>query len=143
MWRKFLPSIFSNLTSLNCPSRCSHLFSVTKRLGKKSVRGEWATDTCTPDWGSHLTAMILSPVGEAKRQELAFPNGSTAPVPINDWKFQKGHLPNSFAIFRQIYGYIIDYQDKKIRILFDIILKINNKWINFHPITGKSKMSFK
>lgn len=28
--------------------------------------------------------MILSPVGEAKRQELAFPNGSTEPVPVNN-----------------------------------------------------------
>lgn len=61
LFKKFLPSIFSNLISLKAPPRCSHFLSWTSSLVKKSFLGDWAIKTWIPTDGSHLIASILSP----------------------------------------------------------------------------------
>lgn len=59
LFRKFLPSILSHLTSLNGPPKFSHFLSFTSWPLKKSFRGEWAMLTWTFPWGSHRIAINL------------------------------------------------------------------------------------
>lgn len=59
LFRKFLPSILSQRTSLKGPPRFSHFLSFTSWPLKKSLRGEWAILTWTFPWGSHLIAINL------------------------------------------------------------------------------------
>uniref|UniRef100_A0A1A9UNA1 Uncharacterized protein n=1 Tax=Glossina austeni TaxID=7395 RepID=A0A1A9UNA1_GLOAU len=80
----------SSLSSSNIPfntkwpPKFSQNFSGTKGLGKKSWRGLRAMYTLISicDCVQRIcTAIIRSLFGEANRQELALPNGSTLPMP--------------------------------------------------------------
>lgn len=59
LFKKFLPSILSQRTSLKLPPKFSHLRSFTNWPGKKSLRGDWAIATWTPECGSQRTEIIL------------------------------------------------------------------------------------
>ena len=82
LFRRFLPSILSTLTSLKESGKWLHIISLTIEVVKKSFFGAEATNTeAKPLCGLCRTAIRRSPAGLDKRQPVALPKGSTEPQP--------------------------------------------------------------
>ena len=104
LFRRFLPSILSTLTSWKESGKLLHLTSLMMEVVKKSFLGDVATKTeAVPLCGLCRTAIRRSPAGLDNRHPVAFPSGSTDPHPKwwvdEDKTCQPVHLARAWIPF--------------------------------------------